>query len=345
MVRAPVDRRLRAGRPAAAHRDRTGGHPRRLIGSGAAADAGCVAGVRQRVAGACGRGGYRDGIAGRPASPGRCISTALAARCHPCRRRRCARPVRVVGRGDRAVAGGALVDDARPVRHHRLAVRSTQPHDPVDPLRAQRDCGHHRNGGGFQRPRRVRDLQFVHGVRRGHPGAADPGGRTLPAPGSGVGRADDHRRGVGGGPRPAVRTTADVGAARAGETGHRLGAGRSRDGTARTRRQRCAGQLRSGRHRTADLRTRSFPVVPGRRWCHRGHGRRSDQAPAPTAATPAKLAKIVQRSEAHAIMETLQACGGNRIETARRLGISERTLRYRLASFREAGLAVGGGRR
>ena len=65
----------------------------------------------------------------------------------------------------------------------------------------------------------------------------------------------------------------------------------------------------------------------------------------PAPAAPAKLAKIVQRSEAQAIMETLNACGGSRIETARRLGISERTLRYRLASFREAGLAVGGGAR
>ena len=69
------------------------------------------------------------------------------------------------------------------------------------------------------------------------------------------------------------------------------------------------------------------------------------EAPAIAGVVPAKLAKIVQRSEAQAIMETLQSCGGSRIETARRLGISERTLRYRLASFREAGLAVGGGRR
>jgi two-component system response regulator FlrC len=44
-------------------------------------------------------------------------------------------------------------------------------------------------------------------------------------------------------------------------------------------------------------------------------------------------------------METLEACGGSRIAAARQLGISERTLRYRLASFREAGIAVAGGRR
>ncbi|MCB2075563.1 MAG: sigma-54-dependent Fis family transcriptional regulator [Novosphingobium sp.] len=67
-----------------------------------------------------------------------------------------------------------------------------------------------------------------------------------------------------------------------------------------------------------------------------------------TVAEPAagrKLSNIVQISEARAIMETLEACGGNRGEAARQLGISERTLRYRLASFREAGLAVAGGRR
>ena len=43
--------------------------------------------------------------------------------------------------------------------------------------------------------------------------------------------------------------------------------------------------------------------------------------------------------------EFAEACGGSRIAAARQLGISERTLRYRLASFREAGIAVAGGRR
>ncbi|WP_156842472.1 sigma-54 interaction domain-containing protein [Novosphingobium aquimarinum] len=62
-----------------------------------------------------------------------------------------------------------------------------------------------------------------------------------------------------------------------------------------------------------------------------------------------KLSSVVQLSEARAIMETLEACGGNRVAAARELGISERTLRYRLASFREAGIEIGrkvaGGRR
>jgi two-component system, response regulator FlrC len=60
---------------------------------------------------------------------------------------------------------------------------------------------------------------------------------------------------------------------------------------------------------------------------------------------PQRLSNIVQHSEARAIMATLDACGGNRIDAARALGISERTLRYRLAAFREAGLAVAGIRR
>ena len=55
------------------------------------------------------------------------------------------------------------------------------------------------------------------------------------------------------------------------------------------------------------------------------------------AAEPKTLGNIVQIHEFQAIRETLAACGGSRIETARRLGISERTLRYRLAKAREQG--------
>lgn len=78
-------------------------------------------------------------------------------------------------------------------------------------------------------------------------------------------------------------------------------------------------------------------------------------APPPVAIGPAAaaagsedatLGQVVQLSEFAAIRETLAACGGSRIETARRLGISERTLRYRLAKAREQGddLAAGTGR-
>jgi len=60
------------------------------------------------------------------------------------------------------------------------------------------------------------------------------------------------------------------------------------------------------------------------------------KAPEPVS-RPEKLSNIVQLSEFQAIRETLAECGGNRIETAKRLGISERTLRYRLAKAREQG--------
>jgi len=52
---------------------------------------------------------------------------------------------------------------------------------------------------------------------------------------------------------------------------------------------------------------------------------------------PTTLGNIVQLSEFQAIREALAACGGSRTETAKRLGISERTLRYRLARAREQG--------
>ena len=67
----------------------------------------------------------------------------------------------------------------------------------------------------------------------------------------------------------------------------------------------------------------------------------SEHAPAAAAAADGKLSNIVQISEARAIMATLEACGGHRANAAKELGISERTLRYRLASFRDAGIAVG----
>ncbi len=63
----------------------------------------------------------------------------------------------------------------------------------------------------------------------------------------------------------------------------------------------------------------------------------ADALPARAAANGETLANVVQFSEFHAIRETLAACGGSRIETAKRLGISERTLRYRLAKAREQG--------
>jgi two-component system response regulator FlrC len=62
--------------------------------------------------------------------------------------------------------------------------------------------------------------------------------------------------------------------------------------------------------------------------------------PAPLPAAEPTLGNIVRLHEVQAIQDALAACGGNRTETAKRLGISERTLRYRLARIREAGGTV-----
>jgi two-component system response regulator FlrC len=62
-----------------------------------------------------------------------------------------------------------------------------------------------------------------------------------------------------------------------------------------------------------------------------------DRRPEMRQERPETLSNIVQMHEFQAIRETLAECNGSRIETARRLGISERTLRYRLAKAREQG--------
>ena len=51
---------------------------------------------------------------------------------------------------------------------------------------------------------------------------------------------------------------------------------------------------------------------------------------------PVRLADVAHNSEAEAIEEALRATGGHRLRAAARLGISERTLRYRLAGMRAA---------
>ena len=64
-----------------------------------------------------------------------------------------------------------------------------------------------------------------------------------------------------------------------------------------------------------------------------------------TGTANAKMSNIVQLSETRAILAALDSCAGSRVAAARKLGISERTLRYRLAEFRESGIAVAGSRR
>jgi two-component system response regulator FlrC len=69
----------------------------------------------------------------------------------------------------------------------------------------------------------------------------------------------------------------------------------------------------------------------------------TEAAPALTRITaPRSLSDVAFASEARAIIESLTRHGGNRAATARSLGISERTLRYRLASMRGAGMLATG---
>jgi len=69
----------------------------------------------------------------------------------------------------------------------------------------------------------------------------------------------------------------------------------------------------------------------------------SSQLPSDAPDHRTTLSDIAFRSEAEAILSALDAHGGHRAKTARSLGISERTLRYRLASMRETGLLGKGG--
>jgi two-component system response regulator FlrC len=57
---------------------------------------------------------------------------------------------------------------------------------------------------------------------------------------------------------------------------------------------------------------------------------------AKVSAAPARLHEVARNSEYDAIEEALAATGGHRLRAAERLGISERTLRYRLAGMRAA---------
>lgn len=51
-----------------------------------------------------------------------------------------------------------------------------------------------------------------------------------------------------------------------------------------------------------------------------------------------KLSSVVRHSQASAIIASLKECHGHRGDTAKKLGISERTLRYRLADMRDDGV-------
>ncbi len=61
---------------------------------------------------------------------------------------------------------------------------------------------------------------------------------------------------------------------------------------------------------------------------------------APPAASMSSLANSLDQAERDLILDALRSGQGNRREAAERLGISQRTLRYKLARLREAGIDV-----
>jgi two-component system, response regulator FlrC len=63
-------------------------------------------------------------------------------------------------------------------------------------------------------------------------------------------------------------------------------------------------------------------------------------APSGAAAAAGSLANSLDQTERDLILEALRSGQGNRREAAERLGISQRTLRYKLARLREAGIDV-----
>ena len=59
-----------------------------------------------------------------------------------------------------------------------------------------------------------------------------------------------------------------------------------------------------------------------------------------TESLPANLTSGLMQQEHKMILETLKACAGSRKDVAERLGISPRTLRYKLAKMREVGIQI-----
>ena len=69
----------------------------------------------------------------------------------------------------------------------------------------------------------------------------------------------------------------------------------------------------------------------------------SDGNPTPAPDQPEGLLEGRRVAEEKIIMETLKEANGSRKSAAERLGISQRTLRYKIARMRDAGVAVQGG--
>lgn len=63
-------------------------------------------------------------------------------------------------------------------------------------------------------------------------------------------------------------------------------------------------------------------------------------APLNAEPNPKVLGNELQQQEHQIILDTLNACNGKRKDVADKLGISPRTLRYKLAKMREVGIQL-----
>ena len=63
-------------------------------------------------------------------------------------------------------------------------------------------------------------------------------------------------------------------------------------------------------------------------------------APQPLETGEDKLGNELKLQEHQIILDTLQTCQGSRKEVADRLGISPRTLRYKIARMRDSGIQI-----
>jgi transcriptional regulator with PAS, ATPase and Fis domain len=97
----------------------------------------------------------------------------------------------------------------------------------------------------------------------------------------------------------------------------------------------------------AERRSPPLTAVPGR--SSKGGGSAGVEAAqggvtreASTSAPPPRSAPKLKELERETILRTLASCEGNRTRASRELGISVRTLRYKIAALRESGVEVPG---
>ncbi|MES9946718.1 MAG: sigma-54 dependent transcriptional regulator [Candidatus Thiodiazotropha sp.] len=83
-------------------------------------------------------------------------------------------------------------------------------------------------------------------------------------------------------------------------------------------------------------------VIGADELCFESEGAESKPAPTPQRSNPGRLPEDLRSVEEQMILDALEEGQSSRKAVASRLGISERTLRYKIARMREAGVAIPG---